>query len=334
LIAPRRFGKTSLVNEVLRRLDNKGLYTLYVDLFSNPTMDGLASSITQEVLSNKKLDKAFSNFITNLKEIARNIEFRQEVEQHEFILGFNDNHKNPNELLAESVDFIEHFAKKNKKQMIAAFDEFGDLAKYGSEKLVKLFRSKMQTHKNSTYIFSGSYESVMNELFVSPKSPFYRFARIIQLKGITNEVFTKYIIDKLKNNGQKISEDALSALLSFTKGHPYYTQLMIQQIVLFHQNQKSIEKKHIENIKDDAVNIELSYIEKTWEELSKSKELIPVLLAIASKHLPVYTATAKHPGNTSRALRKLVDSAVIHKEEDGYHFNDPFLEYWIFKNLI
>ncbi len=334
LIAPRRYGKTSLVNEALRRLDNKGFYTMYVDLFSNPTMDGLAADITQQVLSNKKLDRAFVNFTKNLKEMVKNLEFRHEIDQHEFILGFNDKHKNTNELLGESIDFIESFARKDKKQMIAAFDEFGDLAKYGSEKLVKLFRAKMQTHKNATYIFSGSYESVMNELFVTPKSPFYRFARIIQLKGISNEVFAKHIAEKLKLNGQKITEDALLSLLNFTKGHPYYTQLLIQQIILFHNEKKTIDKKDIEQVKEDAVTIELNYIEKTWEELSRSKELIPVLLAIASKETPVYTATAKHPGNTSRALRKLVNTAVIEKHGNEYEFNDPLLSYWISKNLI
>ena len=334
LIAPRRYGKTSLVNEVLRRLDNKGFYTMYVDLFSNPTMDGLASNITQAVLSNKRLDKAFVNFTKNLKEIVKNIEFRHEIDQHEFILGFNDKNQNPNELLGESIDFIESFARKNKKQMIAAFDEFGDLAKYGSEKMVKLFRAKMQTHKNSAYIFSGSYESVMNELFVTPKSPFYRFARIIQLKGIGNEVFTKYIIEKLKLKGQKITNDALQLLLAFTKGHPYYTQLLVQQIILFHKEKRTIDKRDIEQVKEDAVTIELSYIEKTWEELSRTRELIPVLLAIASKELPVYTATAKHPGNTSRALRKLINGAVITKQGNEYEFNDPLLSHWISKNLI
>ena len=130
LIAPRRFGKTSLVNEVLRRLDNKGFYSMYVDLFSNPTMDGLASDITQEVLSNKKLDRAFINFTKNIKELVKNIELRHEIDQHEFILGFNERNKNPNELLAESIDFIESFARKNKKHMVAAFDEFGDLGEF------------------------------------------------------------------------------------------------------------------------------------------------------------------------------------------------------------
>ncbi|MEO5569997.1 MAG: ATP-binding protein [Bacteroidia bacterium] len=334
LIAPRRYGKTSLVREVLRRLDNKRFYTSYIDLFSNPTMDGLAADITQEVLSNKRLDKAFSQFMKNIKEIVKNVEFRHEVDQNEFILHFNNPHHNANELLSESVDFIERFAKKNDKHIITAFDEFGDLAKYGSDKIVKLFRSKMQTHKHATYIFSGSYESVMNELFVSPRSPFYRFARIIQLRGINKDTLSGHIINKLKENKQSITDDALNLLYDFTVGHPYYTQLMLQQIVLFYQDKKVIDKKEVEQIKKDLLVIEMNYIEKTWEELSKIKESVPVLLALASKQQSIYTATARHPVNTSRALRKLVNNGIIYKQDSSYHFNDPLLQYWITENLI
>ncbi|MEP7171265.1 MAG: ATP-binding protein, partial [Bacteroidota bacterium] len=292
LIAPRRYGKTSLVTEALRRLDNKGFYTSYIDLFSNPTMDGLAADITQEVLSNKRLDKAFSIFMKNIKELVKNVEFRHEIDQNEFILHFNDRHHNPNELLSDSIDFIERFAKNNNKHIIAAFDEFGDLAKYGSDKIVKLFRSKMQTHKHATYIFSGSYESVMNELFVTPRSPFYRFARIIQLRGINKDRFSEHIISKLKHNKQTITDEALNLLFNFTQGHPYYTQLMLQQMLLFYNDKKVIDKREVEHIKKDLLTIEMNYIEKTWEDLSRVKELVPVLLALSVKEQSIYTATA------------------------------------------
>ncbi|MEO8146323.1 MAG: ATP-binding protein [Bacteroidia bacterium] len=334
LIAPRRYGKTSLVNEVLRRLENKGFYTVYVDIFSNPTMEGLASDITKQVLANKRLDKAFSNFVKSVKDVAKNIQFRTELHDFEFMLGFNERHRDENLLLDESIGFIELFSKKNNKRMVAAFDEFGDLKKYGSEKTVKLFRSRIQTHKNASYIFSGSYESVMNELFVTPRSPFYRFARIIQLRGISKEIFAQHISEKLNSNKQKITNDALNEVYDFTNGHPYYTQLMLQQMVLFYQKSKEIGKHEIGAIKNDLLTIEINYIEKTWEELSKTKESIPVLLALVEKREPVYAATAKHPGNTARALRKLIHNGTLYKDGSTYRFNDPLLLLWIEKNII
>lgn len=59
LIAPRRFGKTSLVLEALSRLTEQGYYTAFVNVFTNPILDLLSSAITENVLKNHKLHRQF-----------------------------------------------------------------------------------------------------------------------------------------------------------------------------------------------------------------------------------------------------------------------------------
>jgi len=76
--------------------------------------------------------------------------------------------------------------------MLAAFDEFGDINKLDGEHIVKLFRSVIQLQQNTTFLFSGSYESVMSELFVSKNAPFYRMTRIIELGNIDSHDFEIY----------------------------------------------------------------------------------------------------------------------------------------------
>src|SRR6056297_1064509 len=55
VIAPRRFGKTSLMFEVLRKIKQEKWFTCYVDLFSVPTLLALSERITESVLSNSRL---------------------------------------------------------------------------------------------------------------------------------------------------------------------------------------------------------------------------------------------------------------------------------------
>ena len=62
LIAPRRFGKTSMVLELLNRLKKTDMFTAYVDIFAAPEKKILAEQITAAVLSNKKLHKSFYKF--------------------------------------------------------------------------------------------------------------------------------------------------------------------------------------------------------------------------------------------------------------------------------
>ena len=74
---------------------------------------------------------------------------------------------------------MDPLAGKHRKKMICAFDEFGDVSKLDGDKIVKLFRSVIQNHKNTSCIFSGSYESVMNAMFIKKNAPFSRFARSV-----------------------------------------------------------------------------------------------------------------------------------------------------------
>jgi len=50
LIAPRRFGKTSIILEVLDRLKKDKLYTGSIDLFTIKDIERLAYEITSQVL--------------------------------------------------------------------------------------------------------------------------------------------------------------------------------------------------------------------------------------------------------------------------------------------
>jgi uncharacterized protein len=332
LIAPRRFGKTSILIEVLKRLKVEDHYTGNIDIFSTATITSLSEAITREVLSNKKLDAAFIKLRENVKYLFKNIELKQEVENYEFILSFADKQIDELKLLGDSIDFIDKFAEKNDKSIVVGFDEFGDLQKFNGNNLVKMFRSKIQLQKRSVYIFSGSYESVMNNLFVTPKSPFYRFARIIHIGFIEAEIFKKYIRNKLQEYDLAINEDGLDTILDFTKGHPYYTQLFTQQLVLSFLKNKSINKKDVVSVKENLLYIEQNYLEKVWEDISSYRENVPVLLALAANR-SVYATIDPKKVNIARSLSRLVQAGILGKTNRSHYFNDPLLEYWIQKRM-
>ena len=54
LIAPRRFGKTSIMMEVLNRLNSEKYYTGNIDIFTVPDIEQLAFEITFQVLGEQK----------------------------------------------------------------------------------------------------------------------------------------------------------------------------------------------------------------------------------------------------------------------------------------
>jgi uncharacterized protein len=333
LIAPRRFGKTSLMLECLASLKHKGLYTLFVDVFATPSLQKLSVKITEGVLSNRKLDLAFRKFRENIRDLLKNVEFKQVVEKHEYILTFGQNQQDEWKTLEDSIDFIERFAADNRKKIVCGFDEFGDLNKLDGKDIIKLFRSKIQLQKNVSYIFSGSYESVMNQMFTSSKSPFYRFARVIYLGGIDPVDYREYFNKLLSANNISISTQLIDQILLFTHGHPYYTNLFLREIIHYYQVVMQKEPVGFSLLLGRIVDMEKSYLDKAWEEISSRKEERAVILALAAGNSP-YTSIDLKKINVTRALTKLKGNGTLLRSGKQFLLTDPLLNYWIQKNII
>ena len=334
LIAPRRFGKTSLLIEALARIKNQGFFTANIDIFATPTKRILAEQITESVLKNRKLGKAFADLRKSITSILKQFEFKQVVEEFEFILHFAEKNQDDHTLLADSIDFIDQFAVKNKKEIVCGFDEFGDIEKMDGKEIVKLFRSKVQLHQHASYIFSGSHESVMNQIFITSKSPFYRFARVIEVGEIEPPVFKAYIEKEFSRIGVEIKPNALDRIMGFSGGHPYYTQLVCRELEYVSASSDSLDSHDVDEAIEEAFWSEISYIEKTWDELSSSREQTQVLIAIAENVDSIYQTLDIKRLNVSRALRKLTEKGIIKKKGKSYYLTDPMLMYFIRKDIL
>lgn len=333
LLGSRRMGKTSIMLELLHRMHKKGCYTLHTDIFTCPTAHILADKITSGILANRKLDAAFASMKQNMRYLVRNVQFRQVVEDNEFILGFAEKKDDGMKLLNDSVDFLNSFPKKYDKNLVAGFDEFGDIDKYNGGSVSKMFRAKLQLQQNTQCIFSGSYESVMNELFLSRKSPFYRFARIIKIGPVPVDSFKTYFNAKLKEFDTAISAQALETLMNFTAGHPYYTQLAVQQSVMCSHGKK-VEIKDCPEIISQMISSESGYLERCWEELVTRRENIPVLMALAQGEKAIYSAAAGKNINVSRSLKNMINTGLVENDGKGYKISDPLFIAWIKENII
>lgn len=332
LVAPRRFGKTSLVLEVLKRLQKQNFYTAYVDVFTNPTLELLSSAIVTEVLKNHKLHEQFTKAKNSITALVQNVKLKAVMNDFQFIMGFADQTKDEWELVSESIDFVDNFAKKHNAKMICAYDEFGDIKKFDSkENLVKLFRSKIQLQSNATYIFSGSMESVMKNMFVTSKSPFYRLTRIIKLGYMEKGPWVKYLANGFKKLKIDYPENYPENVYSLCQGHPYYTHLAFQQTVL----QKALYEQlpGIDLLKALILNTEKDYLEKVWEDISGNKEYVYTLRAIAQSQSGIYKRLGNKKVNVARALSNLEGMGILFRNERGYYIADPFFYYWIKNNL-
>jgi len=329
LIAPRRFGKTSLVLTVLEKLRKSGSYVSDIDLFTIINKRRLAENIVEKTLENKKVKKVISRIKKGISDAFKNVAIRQIIEDYEFVLKFNEPQIDTNRLLEGALDFPEKFAKREQKALYFFYDEFGDVAKLDGDKIIKLMRAKFQRHSNVTYIFAGSHESLMKELFIKEKSALYKFARVIYLEEIISSDFADYIKRKFNEEGIVISDNAVKIILERTRCHPYYTRLVCGSIHYLMKGKKSVvEIGDIKNGYEEAFISEKTYLEKVWEELTPTQ--IEILLRIVLSR-SLYSNESNM--NVARTLKSLQIKGIIKKKGRGkFTIIDPLFEEFLKRN--
>jgi hypothetical protein len=220
---------------------------------------------------------------------------------------------------------------KHKKKICFAFDEFGDVEKLDGTEIIKMFRGIIQQQKQSVYIFSGSYESVMNKLFVTSKSPFYRMVKIIEPGFIEKGYLLEFVETKFRELGISWIPDHIRQGVEFTKGHPYYIRLFIQEYYFqFLQDQKSSDP---ETIFKNMMLSENSFLEKLWDEISNKKETRYVIIKIIETRKP-YAGINNKRINISRAINELLGKGVIFSDKMGYSLSDPLFERFIKERIL
>lgn len=325
--APRRFGKTSLVLEVFETYKYD---KIYIDVKRATSLKSLAEQIINEAYSIAGIrgivSKAKESISSLFKQLKGSLSIGIEIAELT-IETLEKNEKNQlsqEEFFLYAVDLVEKIAKKQNKSIKFAFDEFQDILTISDEKILDKLRSVIQHHKNVTYIFLGSIESIMNRIFSSKTSPFFHFARIIELGGLDTKEIKEYCKDFFTS--KKIDyHKLLDGIVEYLDGHPYYTMKTLQSCYFeaLDNSSDTITKQNC----IDALTISLveakPYLEEIIEKIKQKKHHFSVIWHLANglKNTSLDSATLY---KTYTSLENMGHVKKIDKGE--YIINDIFLK--------
>ena len=213
LISPRRFGKSSLVKKAVTQVARP---CISLNLQMVVSVEGLAAMILKEVFKLhpwEKLKHLLSNF-----RVVPTISTTPTGETIDITFQATTD---ATVLIEDALQLVEKVSEKG-ESMVVVFDEFQELM--GLDKGIdKRLRAIIQTQQHVNYIFLGSQESMMTEIFERKRSPFYRFGVLMHLDRIPHDNFSQYISERLPADcGAKA--DVVEQILATTRCHPYYTQ--------------------------------------------------------------------------------------------------------------
>jgi len=323
LISPRRFGKSSLICKALTQLERP---SITIDMMQVLNVTDLASHIMRAIFSVYKMEK-IRHLIKQFR-IMPTISYKPMADSWD--VSFTATLSDASIILEDAMSLLQKVTTPERK-IIVVFDEFQEVNEI-DKSLAKQLRAIMQKQSGLNYIFMGSQESMMEEIFDKKKSPFYHFGERMTLGKVPREDFMEYIVHRLPVIPDSISEvitkeSIADSILDFTAVHPYYTQQLCS--VVYRQMEYS---KIYENVVERSIEVvvqehDLDY-ERLWQTLNRNerriiKELTQGKNPMQNRNYPTST--------TFSSLKKLVKEGYIIKTTT-YEIEDPFFGRWVAKN--
>lgn len=328
LIAPRRFGKTALSYKVLDEIKNSNDFiVISMDLmaYTGDSVRNIAEGIIEKclnalgILGKLRLLLRQVDFSLNLKLRYNDLELEPIV--HLFREAQPDDEWR---LLEEALQLPEKIAIKTKKKVVVFYDEFGELANM-NEKIIRVFRSVLQLHKNTSYLFAGSQETLMNKIFVEKSGAFYRFGQLVFLQELTKED----IYDYMQANYPNISFSVVSEVVALTKGHPYYTAQILEHFIYNEQYYADINNFYT-YISQVLIPQEHAYIELQLLKIKERVNALEALRVISLGLNPYSEIRSVARQNLLKTLTSLEAMGYIRKNgRANYNLTDPILGFYL-----
>jgi len=334
LFSPRRFGKTSLVEKVFRELhDSVGIY---LDLYNIKSKDDFCrkySKVIAKVLFNWKddinrLTKSLSEAFKNLSPTVSFDEFGNPS----FSLNIQKVEKQ--EDIETILEIPYRISLKTSKRVCIAFDEFQEIRRIDPF-LLNWMRSSFQRHKNISYIFSGSKQSMMEDIFSSAQSPFYEFAAKMNLSYISRDELFTFINDNFTKHGLPIKKQTVDKILEKSECHPHFTQYFAS--VVYDLVKAGIDQS-TDNFQDlwmkKTIIPQADVFQDIYDQLTNSQRA--ALQAVAKLDEPGIFAEETRTkfglpvsSSLNEALKALQKKGLIYKVEEIYKIVNPIFKEWL-----
>jgi hypothetical protein len=332
LIAVRRIGKTGLIQHVLSHLP-KNYKSIYIDILEtenlNQFLNLLATSIVRAIPEKNSTGRKFWNFIKALRPV---IKF--DILTGEPIISFDIKYSEVETNINSVIEFLE---SQNFKVVIA-IDEFQQILNYPEKNTDAWLRSKIQQLKNIVFIFAGSEQHLMTELFTSPKRPFFRSSHILKLKKIDKSVYRDFIISLFDKYGKIISSEIAEEILTWANVHTFYVQQLCNRVFSFTKNAVTTEiwKKQAYLLLKEQENVFFAcrnmLTNPQWNLLKAIAHEGNVFMPTAKEFLNQYQLGTS--ATVLRSLNTLIDYELVYYDYDEngrkyYSVYDVWFQRWI-----
>ncbi len=335
LYSHRRYGKSSLIRQVFREIKGKNLNvgTMHVELYGTISEKDF---ITKSFQGLNQLESNFEKLLKSVSNALKSIKLNLSIDSATGGTSVSPSFEAVDEktVLEELMNILSKYSQK--RRLVIAFDEFQEVAGYTEEGFEKRLRSFIQQHSNICYIFSGSQQHLITEMFNSNKRAFYKLAESFPLEKIETKYYIPWVKNLFSQKNVHLPVEQIEEIVARFENHPMYIQNF-----LFHLWEEPGKKGFSPEIINKVENtiIEKRSLEHTvlWETLSiNQKKTLKLILLNNGYNLfnagSLKSVNLKTGSLVTKALSSLKKKEIIVKN-GNYQIQDIVFKKWLQKTL-
>jgi AAA+ ATPase superfamily predicted ATPase len=329
LMAPRRYGKTSLITQVASEIDYPfcviDLFTVYNQESVNDILIDKIGRLATDLLP--PVQQAKKKLLTIFKNMNPEITLSSAGQKLTLQMP-----KTPNNI-ADLFLKLDEAAVLFEKKAIVFMDEMQQIGFLENGNSIEaMIRHAVERSKNISYCFSGSSRHLLKNMFGDSGRPLYRLCQMMEIERIHHSHYKPHL-QKLSQArwGEIISDSVINKIIEITEDHPFYINVLCQNLWL---------EGSIPN---------LEKVDEVWNYYIKSNRSLIVddIISLTLNQKKVLSALAQKPIKeiysqesmmifklTQSSVKRVIDSLLekdlifINKLEE-YQILDPAIRYFL-----
>ena len=329
LIAPRRMGKSGLIQNVFHQFGQGSEYhTAYIDIFGTQNLAEFVKAFATGVFSSFETtaEKVSAAAVTFLKGF-RPTWTVDALGTHKF--SFDVSPQMAESTLAGVFDYLE----SREFRTVVAFDEFQQVGEYPEKGTEALLRSRIQFMAGHQFIFAGSRQHLMSEMFVSAKRPFYHSTQLMHLEPIDRDAYFDFANLHFARAGKSMERSVFEWTYALFEGITWYVQAVMNRLYaapITHPTVEDAQRAVKDLVREGAYEFQTILYNCTDGGVR--------LLKALAKEGPVSAVNAgdfiarhglKAASSVNAALKTLQAAELVTRTDAGYAVYDRLFGLWL-----
>ena len=339
LISPRRYGKSSLIRDVMRGLAKQQFLTVEVTVAASSSYIGFLEAYARALIAadtpTSRLRRWASDLLQNVRPELR-FDTRTEGDAG-FSLGFPAvrTPRDAARLATEVFALPGRIAAARKQRMAIALDEFQTVTTFDGGNVEHALRAAVQQQRDVGYVFAGSEPSLMERMLTS-KRPFYKAGPVMRLEKIDAPQFVAFLEGRFAATGFSVEDGLGEAIVELAANVPYDVQRLAHETWddVRHSRRKVVGLDDLHQTLSRLLGEQQTVFEEGWQRLTLLQRAVLRALVLESGR-ELLSADVRHrhrlPGASSvqAALAALVKQDVVQKENARYVVSDSLYREWV-----